>query len=48
MATSPQEMEDLSKVSGALLVNFGTISDINGMIEAGRCLKTRDRIANIS
>ena len=35
MATAPQEMEDLSRVSGALLVNFGTISDKAGMIEAG-------------
>lgn len=35
MATSPQEMEDLSKVTGALLINFGTIQDINGMLEAG-------------
>ena len=35
MATAPEEMEDLSKVSGALLVNFGTISDKNGMLEAG-------------
>ena len=35
MATSPQEMEDLSKISGSLLVNFGTISDIDGMLEAG-------------
>lgn len=35
MATAVQEMEDLSKVSGALLVNFGTISDKSGMLEAG-------------
>ena len=35
MATAPQEMEDLSKVSGALLVNFGTITDKIGMLEAG-------------
>lgn len=35
MATAPQEMEDLSKVSGALLVNFGTITDKAGMLEAG-------------
>lgn len=38
MATSPQEMEDLSKVSGSLLVNFGTISDKAGMLEAGTLL----------
>lgn len=36
MATAPQEMEDLSKVTGALLVNFGTISNIEGMVEAGQ------------
>ena len=35
MANAVQEMEDLSKVSGALLVNFGTISDKSGMLEAG-------------
>lgn len=36
MATAVQEMEDLSKISGALLVNFGTISDKSGMLEAGK------------
>ncbi|KAH8083795.1 Hydroxyethylthiazole kinase [Cristinia sonorae] len=36
MATSPEEMEDLSKAIGALLVNFGTIKDLDGMLEAGR------------
>lgn len=35
MATAPQEMEDLSRVIGALLVNFGTISDKEGMLSAG-------------
>lgn len=35
MATAPEEMEDLSKVGGALLVNFGSIRDINGMLEGG-------------
>lgn len=35
MATSPAEMEDLSKIIGALLVNFGTIGDLQGMILAG-------------
>lgn len=35
MATAAREMEDLSKVSGALLVNFGTIADKAGMLEAG-------------
>ena len=38
MATAPQEMEDLSKISGSLLVNFGTISDKEGMLEAGRLM----------
>ncbi|KAI5120643.1 hypothetical protein M0805_007980 [Coniferiporia weirii] len=41
MATAAAEMEDLSKVSGALLVNFGTISDKTGMLEAGRWVNTR-------
>ncbi|KAI0342020.1 Hydroxyethylthiazole kinase [Trametopsis cervina] len=36
MATSPEEMEDLSKATGALLVNFGTIQNIDGMLAAGR------------
>ena len=35
MATTPEEMEDLSKATGALLVNFGTIQDLEGMLEAG-------------
>jgi hydroxyethylthiazole kinase-like sugar kinase family protein len=26
MATAPQEMEDLGKIPGALLINFGTIA----------------------
>jgi hydroxyethylthiazole kinase-like sugar kinase family protein len=26
MATAPQEMEDLSKIPGGLLINFGTIA----------------------
>jgi len=41
MATSVNEMEDLSKVNGALLVNFGTITDKAGMIEAGRWANIR-------
>ncbi|CAL1707066.1 unnamed protein product [Somion occarium] len=36
MATAPEEMEDLSKVTGALLVNFGTIQSLAGMLAAGR------------
>ena len=35
MATAVEEMEDLSKGSSALLINFGTISDLGGMFEAG-------------
>ena len=35
MATAPQEMADLSRVVGALLVNFGTIQNLDGMLEAG-------------
>ncbi|EJD03055.1 HK-domain-containing protein [Fomitiporia mediterranea MF3/22] len=41
MATAPQEMEDLSKVSRALLVNFGTISSKEGMLEAGKWVNAR-------
>jgi thiamine-phosphate diphosphorylase/hydroxyethylthiazole kinase len=36
MATAPQEMEDLSQVPGALLINFGTVSDKESMLLAGR------------
>ncbi|KAF8335747.1 Hydroxyethylthiazole kinase [Cantharellus anzutake] len=35
MATAPTEMEDLSKVCGGLLINFGTIGDFEGMLLAG-------------
>jgi thiamine-phosphate diphosphorylase/hydroxyethylthiazole kinase len=35
MATAPEEMEDLSRIVGALLVNFGTITDKEGMLLAG-------------
>ena len=35
MATAPEEMADLSKVTGALLVNFGTIQNLDGMLAAG-------------
>jgi thiamine-phosphate diphosphorylase/hydroxyethylthiazole kinase len=38
MATAADEMEDLSRIIGALLVNFGTISDVEGMMVAGTCL----------
>lgn len=36
MATAPEEMEDLSRVLGALLINFGTVTDKAGMILAGK------------
>ncbi|KAI0695537.1 Hydroxyethylthiazole kinase family-domain-containing protein [Cytidiella melzeri] len=36
MATAPEEMEDLSRVTGALLVNFGTIQNLDGMLAAGK------------
>ncbi|KAG6337093.1 hypothetical protein ID866_2004 [Astraeus odoratus] len=36
MATAPEDMEDLSRVSGSLLVNFGTVKDKEGMALAGR------------
>lgn len=35
MATAPEEMEDLGKVIGGLLVNFGTITSKAGMLLAG-------------
>ncbi|PIL34226.1 hypothetical protein GSI_03937 [Ganoderma sinense ZZ0214-1] len=35
MATAPEEMEDLSAVAGSLLVNFGTIQNLDGMLAAG-------------
>ena len=36
MATAPEEMEDLSKATGALLVNFGTVQSLDGMLAAGK------------
>ncbi len=41
MATETQEMEDLAKVSGALLINIGTLkSEVKtGMIGAGMCIR---------
>ncbi|KAI0779860.1 Hydroxyethylthiazole kinase [Fomes fomentarius] len=35
MATAPEEMADLAKVAGSLLVNFGTIQNLDGMLSAG-------------
>ena len=43
MATAPEEMEDLSAVAGSLLVNFGTIQDLDGMLAAGKHLSSIDR-----
>jgi len=37
MATAPDEMEDLSRITGGLLINFGTIGDFQGMLLAGEC-----------
>jgi hydroxyethylthiazole kinase-like sugar kinase family protein len=36
MATAWQEMEDLAKIPGGLLINFGTIADKQGMLDAGQ------------
>jgi thiamine-phosphate diphosphorylase/hydroxyethylthiazole kinase len=36
MATAPEEMQDLSRVIGALLVNFGTVKDKEAMLLAGQ------------
>ena len=35
MATSPEEMEDLANIPGGLLINFGTLTSLGGMIVAG-------------
>ena len=35
MAMAPEEMEDVSKICSALLVNFGTVGDTRGMFKAG-------------
>lgn len=39
MATSPEEMEDLAKVPGGLLINFGTIQNKDGMLVAGKVIR---------
>lgn len=36
MATVPSEVTQLSRIIGGLLVNFGTIKDIDGMLAAGK------------
>ncbi|KAJ3780735.1 thiamine biosynthetic bifunctional enzyme Thi4 [Lentinula aff. detonsa] len=45
MATTAQEMEDLSVINGALLVNIGTLvsSAYEGMILAGSCANARKK-----
>lgn len=35
MATVPSEVTQLSKIIGALLINFGTIKDVDGFLAAG-------------
>lgn len=35
MASAPEEMYDLSRVLSALLINFGTVTDKEGMLAAG-------------
>ncbi|KAG8213822.1 Hydroxyethylthiazole kinase family-domain-containing protein [Butyriboletus roseoflavus] len=36
MASAPEEMYDLSRVLDALLINFGTVTDKQGMLAAGQ------------
>lgn len=36
MATSVEEQEDLAKIPGGLLINFGTVTDKEGMLAAGK------------
>lgn len=36
MATAVDEQEDLAKIPGGLLINFGTVSDKLGMLAAGK------------
>lgn len=36
MATNPRDCKDLSPAIGGLLINFGTITDKEGMLVAGR------------
>lgn len=42
MATAPEEMEDLSKAIGGLLINFGTIQNLDGMLAAGTSVAAVD------
>jgi thiamine-phosphate diphosphorylase/hydroxyethylthiazole kinase len=36
MASAPEEQADLARIPGGLLINFGTIEDVDGMLAAGR------------
>lgn len=36
MASAPKEMYDLSRILGALLINFGTVTDTQAMLVAGQ------------
>ncbi|KAH7335963.1 putative thiamine biosynthetic bifunctional enzyme [Rhizoctonia solani] len=45
MATAPEEMDDLGKVAGGLLVNFGTITNKAGMLVAGKAANTNKKPA---
>lgn len=42
MATGPEEMEDLERITGALLVNIGTLTSttVEGMRRAGALILT--------
>ena len=35
MAAAVEEQEDLARVPGGLLINFGTVEDLDGMLAAG-------------
>ena len=36
MAAAEEEQADLARIPGGLLINFGTIEDVEGMVAAGR------------
>lgn len=36
MSSAPEEMYDLSRILGALLINFGTVTDTQAMLVAGQ------------
>lgn len=35
MAAAAQEQEELARIPGGLLVNFGTVEDMDGMLASG-------------